>query len=144
MPYGGYLSWDTVYKPGSVKAIGYKNGRRVLTEVVETTLPASQVEVVPVFEQDGLVVCTVRLLDAKGRWVPDACVPLNLTVTGPLRILGVGNGDSAWQAPERPTDPATRTFTVFSFNGLAQVLLQGPSGTLTVSGQELRPATLAR
>lgn len=144
MPYGGYLSWDTVYKPGSVKAIGYKNGRRVLTEVVETTLPASQVEVLPVFEQDGLVVCTVRLLDAKGRWVPDACVPLDLTVTGPLRILGVGNGDSAWQAPERPIDPATRTFTVFSFNGLAQVLLQGPSGTLTVSGQDLRPATLAR
>jgi hypothetical protein len=59
-----------------------------------------------------------------------------------VRILGVGNGDSAWQAPERPADPEGRTFAVSSFNGLAQVLLQGPSGTLTVSGAGLRPASL--
>ena len=142
MPYGGYLSWDAVYKPGSVKAVGYKNGRNVRTEVVETTLPASQVEVVQAFAQDGLTVCTVRLLDAKGRWVPDACLPLSLEVSGAVRILGVGNGDSAWHAPERPADPEARSFAVSSFNGLAQVLLWGHSGTLTVSGAGLRPASL--
>lgn len=142
MPYGGYLSWDAVYKPGSVKAVGYKNGRKVRTEVVETTLPASQVEVVQAFAQDGLTVCTVRLLDAKGQWVPDARLPLSLAVSGAVRILGVGNGDSAWQAPERPADPEARTFAVSSFNGLAQVLLQGTSGTLTVSGAGLRPGAL--
>jgi len=56
-----------------------------------------------------------------------------------VRILGVGNGDSAWQAPERPTDPDARTFSVTTFNGLAQVLLQvnGTDARLIVSGEGL-------
>ena len=51
----------------------------------------------------------------------------------------VGNGDSAWQAPERPMDPDARTFSVASFSGLAQVLLQvnGTDARLIVSGEGL-------
>lgn len=58
----------------------------------------------------------------------------------------VGNGDSAWQAPERPMDPDARTFSVASFNGLAQVLLQvnGTDARLIVSGEGLASASLTR
>ena len=131
MPEGGYLEWDAVYKPGKVVATGYKKGKPVKTEILETTGPAARLSIEAETIGD-VTVCTVRILDRKGRFVPDACLPLQLDVDGSARILGVGNGDPAFQAPERPSDPSARSFTVDSFNGLAQVLLQG-SGTLKVS-----------
>ena len=86
------------------------------------------------------------LKDRKGRFVPDACEWVDLQVNGPARILGVGNGDPAWQEKERPDEPDARTFRVKTFNGLAQVLVQsdGVPGavTLTVSGTGLASASL--
>ena len=131
MPEGGHLEWDAVYKPGKVVATGYKKGKPVKTEILETTGPAARLSIEAETIGD-VTVCTVRILDRKGRFVPDACLPLQLDVDGSARILGVGNGDPAFQALERPSDPSARSFTVDSFNGLAQVLLQG-SGTLKVS-----------
>ncbi|MBO6063744.1 MAG: beta-galactosidase, partial [Bacteroidales bacterium] len=93
-----------------------------------------------------LAVVTVCLKDRKGRFVPDACEWVTLEVNGPARILGVGNGDPAWQEKERPDEPDARSFRVKTFNGLAQVLVQsdGASGeaTMTVSGTGLAPSTL--
>ena len=130
MPLNGHLSWSAVYRPGRIRAVGYSKGRKVLEETVETSGPAEQIRLEAdrsEIQADGrdLAVCTVRLLDSQGRFVPDACENLTLTVSGPARILGVGNGDSAWQEKERPDDPMARTFQTCSFNGLAQVLLQG-------------------
>ena len=151
MPSGGHLSWEAVYKPGKVKAVGYRKGRRVLTEEIQTTGPAAKVTINAdrcAIKADGadVAVCTLRLLDGKGRPVPDACQQLQITVSGPVNILGVGNGDSAWKVPERPSDPKARSFTVPAFNGLAQVLLQsaGTAGkaTLTVEGEGLEAAVL--
>ena len=99
-------------------------------------------------QADGrdLAVVTVCLKDRKDRFVPDACEWVTLEVNGPARILGVGNGDPAWQEKERPDEPDARTFRVKTFNGLAQVLLQsdGTPGTasLTVSGTGFAPSTL--
>ena len=151
MERNGYLSWDTVYQPGKVRAVGYRNGKKVLEETVETTEQASRI----VLEADrtaidadnrDVSVCTVRLVDRKGRFVPDACERLTLTVAGPVRILGVGNGDPAWQDDERPDTPDTRTFQVHSFNGLAQVLLQSTheagEAALTVQADGMPASTL--
>ncbi len=144
MPQNGHLSWEAVYKPGRIKAIGYMKGRKVLEETLETAGPATRIQAESdrnTIHADGrdLAVCTLRLMDEKGRFVPDACEELTLTVEGPARILGVGNGDPAWQASERPEDPEARTFRVRTFNGLAQVLLQSTENpgpvTLRVSAK---------
>ena len=143
MERGGYLSWEAVYKPGSVRVTGYRSGKRILTETVETTGPASRTILEAdrtVIRPDGqdVAVCTIRLEDAKGRFVPDACEIMELKVDGPVRILGVGNGDPAFQDRERPEAPLARSFRVRTFNGLAQVLLQSThdsgTATLTVTG----------
>lgn len=150
MPQNGHLAWSAVYQPGTVRAVGYKNGKRVLTETVETTGKAENIQLSADRSQikaDGrdVAVCRIELKDKKKRFVPTACEELQLTISGPVRILGVGNGDPAWQAKERPSDANARTFTVKSFNGLAQVLLQSTNEagqcTLTVSGKCLRTAT---
>lgn len=146
MPRNGHLSWRAVYQPGTVKAIGYKDGRRLLTRTVETAGAPARILLSAdrsVIRADGrdVAVCTVALQDRKRRFVPTACDELTLTVSGSLRILGVGNGDPAFQAAERPADAEARTFRVKAFNGLAQVLLQstGEAGeaTLTVAAADL-------
>lgn len=151
MPFNGHLEWDAIYKSGSLKAVGYKGGKKVMEKKVETTgsparlsLDADRKEI----KADGrdVAVVSVSVSDKKGRFVPDACIPVEITVSGPVRILGVGNGDPAFQDAERPADPEARTFTVKTFNGLAQILLQSQaeSGTavLTISSQGIPEAVL--
>ena len=152
MPKNGHLSWRAVYRPGKVKAVGYKSGKRILTEQVETADEASRIVLsadylAPQADGRDLSVVKVELQDKKKHFVPDACPMLTFSVSGPVRILGVGNGDPAWHDAERPADPDARTFQVRAFNGLAQILLQSVSGeageaVLTVEGEGLQPATL--
>ena len=149
MPKNGHLSWSTVYRPGKVRAVGYKAGKRILTEQIETAGEASRIVLSAdrsSIMADGRDVSVVRveLQDKKGRFAPTACPVLRLTVGGPVRILGVGNGDPAYRDGERPADSGARTYSVRAFNGLAQVLLQSTGeageGVLTVEGDGL-PAT---
>ena len=139
MPRLGHLEWKAVYRPGSVKAVGYRNGRKVMEETVRTAgKPAALRTDVDrkVIRADGrdLSVINVSVFDAKGCFVPTACLPLTVEVAGPGRILGCGNGDPAFRALERPADPAARSFTIDTFNGLAQVLIQstGEPGDIQV------------
>lgn len=143
MPKNGHLSWKTTYQPGKVKAVGYKGGKKAMETIVETTGAPAKLELTAdrtAIKADGhdVVVVNVKVLDGKGRFVPDANVDMTLSASGPVRILGVGNGDPTFKAQERPTDGVCKTFTVRTFNGLAQVLLQsegdGGVGELTVAG----------
>lgn len=146
MPRNGHLSWKAVYRPGAVKAVGYKNGKKRLARTVETAGAPARISLVAdrsAIRADNrdVAVCNIELLDKKKRFVPTACNDLTIIVSGPVRILGVGNGDPAYQATERPDDANARTYRVKAFNGLAQVLLQstGEAGeaTLTVVSENL-------
>lgn len=139
MPRNGHLKWKAVYQPGKVVATGYKNGRRVLTQTLETTKPASVIQLTAdrsVLSADNrdLAVVTVELRDAKGRFVPDACPELTLRLEGEGRILGVGNGDPSYLGPDHPAEKDCKEFRIPAFNGLAQVLVQSgrSAGTLTL------------
>ena len=131
MPRNGHLSWKAPYKPGKIVATGYKNGRRVLQQVLETTGPAVKTAYTADTIGD-ITVVNVSLLDAKGRWVPDACQDVTLSLDGPGRILGAGNGDPAYLGPDNPGNLGCRSFTIPAFNGHAQFILQGEPGTIAV------------
>lgn len=150
MPENGYLSWETVYRPGTVKAVGYRNGKRLLVRTVRTAGAPRRI----LLDADRDTICAdnrdvavvrVELQDGKRNFTPAACVPLKLTVDGPVRILGVGNGDPAYKEDEHPTDRNARTYHVKTFNGLAQILLQSDGGTgtatLTVEGEGIGAST---
>lgn len=152
MPKNGHLEWKVEYQPGNVKAIGYKKGKKVMVQKLETTGEATTVllsadRVSLVADNQDVAVCRVDLHDKKGRFVPTACHELKITVDGPVRILGVGNGDSAYQDSERPEDSEARTYQVKSFNGLAQILLQSTresgKATLTVEAEGMKSAVLS-
>ena len=71
---------------------------------------------------------------------------MELEVSGPVRILGVGNGDPAFRDQERPADHTARRFHVRTFNGLAQVLLQADStaGTATLTASSVGTSSTLR
>ena len=132
MPRDGHLKWKAVYKPGKVVAVGYKGGKRVLTRTVETTgapaklvLEADRRELLA----DGrdVAVVTVKVCDAAGRVVPDASPSLSISLEGPGRIIGAGNGNPSYPGADHPAGPECREFSFHAFNGLCQVLVQSGS-----------------
>lgn len=152
MPKNGHLKWNAVYQPGKVVAIGYKNGRRVMTQTIETTKPASRLVVNAdrtVLTTDGrdVAVVTIEVQDAKGRVVPDACPVLTFHLEGNGRILGAGNGDPAYLGEDHPRQQDCHDFTIPAFNGLAQVLIQSsrqPSPlTLTAQSEGLTTGSVS-
>lgn len=152
MPRNGHLSWEAEYMPGNVKAVGYKNGKRAMTTRIETTGAPAKLELASdrqVIKADNMDVSVVqvKVLDKKGRFVPDANIDLDISVDGPIRILGVGNGDPAFRATERPADGVGKSFSVKTFNGLAQILIQSGSengdGLLSVSAADIPAESLS-
>lgn len=123
MPMDGHLSWTATYQPGYIQAVGYKNGKKVLTQRIETTGQATALRSQTARESDVTIV-NITLHDKKGRFVPDACNPVTITVPQGMTILGGGNGDPAFQQAERP-QRGEHTFTLPAFNGCVQFLLQG-------------------
>ena len=123
MPVNGHLEWDAVYKPGYVKAVGYRNGRKVMEERIETASEACNA--VWVYETVGdITIASVEMCDRKGRFVPTACRELEFNAPAGYRILGWGNGDPAFQYVERPQDKDADSIKIQTFNGYAQVIIQ--------------------
>ena len=152
MPRNGHLKWKAVYRPGKVVATGYKNGKRILTETIETTKPAARIALSAdrqTIMADGrdMAVVTVEVQDQKGRVVPDACPMLTFRLEGDGRILGAGNGDPSYLGEDHPKAKDCREFSIPAFNGLAQVLIQGghnPSSlVLSCSADQFKAGVLS-
>ena len=123
MPKDGHLSWKVPYRQGKVIAKGYKNGRQVAQETIQTTGPAVKAAFTSE-TVDNITIVNVTLLDEKGRAVPDACNDVTLTINGEGRILGAGNGDPKNMAPDNAGAIDCKCFTFPAFNGHAQFILQ--------------------
>jgi beta-galactosidase len=120
VPRNGHVEWRVTYAPGALRAIGYGAGRRVQTVVVETAGAAKRLVLDPdaLHRRDDDVICvTVSAVDAAGRVVPDADHAVEFALSGPGRILGVGNGNPSSHEPDAA--PRRRLF-----HGLAQVIVQ--------------------
>lgn len=151
MPKNGHLKWKTIYQPGKVFATGYKNGKRILTETIETTKPAYKIVLKAdrnAITADGCdcAVVTVEIQDQKGRTVPDACQMLTMNLDGDAHILGAGNGNPSYNGGDHPKSQLCHEFSIPAFNGLAQFIIQSghmPSAiTLRCHSEHLRPGIL--
>ncbi|MBQ1647319.1 MAG: DUF4982 domain-containing protein [Bacteroidales bacterium] len=141
MPKYGHISWPVSYKYGKLVATGYARGKKVAEQVLESAGYASALQYKAsktVLRPDGqdVVVLDFTVVDAKGNEVPDAAVPLSVSVSSNLTILGWGNGDPGFKVLERPVAGSTGSFSIQTFSGKAQLLIrsvEGASGTGTVS-----------
>lgn len=87
-----HLKWDVKYIPGTLEAIGFKNGKKILIQVVKTTGEPSQLQLKSEQIKD-LAMITVSTQDKKGLFVPTANNDVMFSISGPAKIIGVGNGN---------------------------------------------------
>ena len=138
MPKNGHLKWKATYQPGKVVATGYKNGKRILTEVIATTKPAYKTVLKAdkqSIEADGrdVAIITIEVQDEKGRIVPNACPMLRFQLEGDARIIGAGNGDPMYLGEDHPKNPNCKELSIPAFNGLAQILVQSYDTPSTIT-----------
>jgi beta-galactosidase len=93
-----HLSWDVAYEPGTLRAVGTRNGKVAATVERSTTGEPAAIglsadrEVIAADGRD-VVHCTVRIVDDKGAVVPDANPEITFELEGEGKLIGVDSGD---------------------------------------------------
>ncbi|MEO8795611.1 MAG: glycosyl hydrolase 53 family protein, partial [Daejeonella sp.] len=125
MPGNGHLEWDVKYAPGTLEAVASKKGR-IFKSKIETTGAPAEVLLTPyktTMLADGTdaSVMNISIIDAQGREVPDANNMIRFAISGPGKIIGVGNGDPSSHEPDKCMDGAWQRS---AFSGKCQVIIQ--------------------
>ncbi|MEJ2702365.1 MAG: glycoside hydrolase family 2 TIM barrel-domain containing protein [Sedimentisphaerales bacterium] len=93
------LRWNEVtYEPGELKAIAYKDGKRIGQAVMRTADEPAAIRLSPDRKRlaatgEDLCYVLVEAVDAKGTLCPLADNLIRFKVTGPAEIAAVGNGN---------------------------------------------------
>jgi beta-galactosidase len=93
------LMWpDVTFQPGELKAVAYKEGTMIGETVVKTAGEPYQIRLTPdrtSIHSDGmdLTYLTVEAYDRDGNLCPLAKNKIEITLSGPGKIVGVGNGN---------------------------------------------------
>jgi beta-galactosidase len=127
-----HLSWDVLYEPGSLKAVGTKDGKVVATaEIFTTGQPAaiglSSDRESLVTDQRDVAHVAVDILDDKGRVVPTANNEVSFEIEGAGLLLGTDNGD-----PASHEDYKSNRRKAFHGMCLAIVKSSGKAGSIQV------------
>ncbi|WP_223653617.1 beta-galactosidase GalA [Hymenobacter psoromatis] len=106
MTKNSHLEWQVPYAPGTLEAVGYRQGKKIATDVVRTTAEPAAIQLRPnkptvQATREDLAVVTVQLTDKNNRPVPTANQEVTFSLSGPGRIIGVGNGDPTSLEPDR-------------------------------------------
>ena len=93
-----HLEWNVPYAPGTLKAVGKKDGKVIATDEVVTAGPPAKIELSADRASihavgDDLSYITARILDKDGHICPNADNELHFTLTGAADIAGLDNGD---------------------------------------------------
>jgi len=117
-----HLTWDVPYQPGTLRALGLKDGMVVCEREIVTAAEPARLEVTAdrlKLRADGLDVAhlTVRVLDASSHFQPLAGNRIDFQVAGAGRLIGVDNGDPA---SHEPFQAAQRS----AFHGMCLAVVQ--------------------
>lgn len=115
-------NWEVPYEPGSLEAVARTDGKEIARTKVETTGEAVSLKLIPdrtSLAGDGLdaMPVTIEAEDAQGRVVPGAAPMVTVKVEGPVKLMGLGNGDPNCHEPEQ-TDSHSL------FHGLGQAIIR--------------------
>jgi beta-galactosidase len=139
----GAFNWQLPFARGVLKAVGQKDGRDLCEFTLQTAGPANRIELHPDkmrLRADGQDISLVEfdVVDENGVRNPDVKCELTFELSGPARILGIGNGDIT--NCETVNAPVHR---VFQGRGLMVVQTVQDRGTITLkaSAVGLLPGT---
>ncbi len=129
------VKFDVPYAPGELRALGLINGKVAAQTTLTTSGTPKRLKLVADrtnirADRNDLSYVTVEVVDANGRRVPNAEVPVRFTVSGA--------GELAAQASAVPNEPASFRLPVrTTYQGRCLVILrpQGGSGTITLKAE---------
>jgi beta-galactosidase len=130
-----HLTWSVRYKPGTIEARGFKNGKIVLTARRETTGRSAQLVLRPSLgkiaaDGEDVSAIAIEVQDSQGRVVPTALNKVRFKLRGPGKIIGVGNGDPSCREADKPDHPDSAGRS--AFNGLCMVFIQATKQAGTI------------
>jgi beta-galactosidase len=132
-----HVEWQVAYAPGVLEARGVTRDGTELTARRETTGAPAAIRLKPdraTIGADGedVVVIAAEIVDAQGRIVPTAGNRVAFELSGPGKIIGVGNGDPTSHEPDKA---AARR----AFNGMCVAILQATKmpGSIRVDATSL-------
>ena len=129
------LEWNVAWASGTLRAVGKRGGSVVAAQEIKTAGAAAQIKLsadrTPI-KADGrdLAFVTADVQDANGVFVPTASNSITFSVSGPGRIAGVDNGDSA-----DTTSYVSPTRKAFSGKVLVIVQSTGTPGSIVVTAK---------
>jgi beta-galactosidase len=128
-----HLAWDVPYEPGTLKAVGVKDGKVAATIEVATAGEPALIGLS--VDRDAIMAdrrdvahITVQIQDATGRMAPTAANEVAFEIEGEGKIIGLDNGDPLshedYRSPRRK-----------AFNGLCLAIVQstGKPGQIRVT-----------
>ena len=125
MPRNKHLQWQVPFEAGSLEAVAFRKGKRLVTKVETTEKPGTIVvspsKTTMIADGKDAVVINISVIDRQNREVPDANNLIRFAVTGDAKIIGVGNGDPSSHEPDKIFDGEWQRKL---FNGKCQVILQ--------------------
>ena len=132
------LMWfDTVYEPGELKAVAYRQGKRIGEAVVRTAGKPVALKLTQDYDDGEFAFFQVEAVDAAGVANSLADDRLSFSVSGPGRIVAAGNGNP--RAMESFADPSAHSL----FFGKAVVVVRrdAPGAiTLVAAADQLETA----
>ena len=132
------------FEPGTLKAVGYKDGKPVAESLLRTATKPAAVRLLPETTSikangQSLVYVPFEIVDAYGVVNPNADNLVEISVDGPATVAAVGNGDpSSLESFQQPKRKAYRG------EGLIILRLTNKPGTikLTAKSNGLKAATV--
>ncbi|MDI1248312.1 MAG: DUF4982 domain-containing protein, partial [Lacunisphaera sp.] len=127
--------FEVPYEAGELKAIGYLEGKEVVSKVLVSAGKPKQIILTPDratirANRGDLSFVTVEIADEKGRLIPNAALPVNFTISGEGELAAAGNA--------RPDQPVSFQKTeCLTFRGKALVILRASTkaGTITLKAE---------
>lgn len=140
VPENGHVEFDIKYKKGTLKAVGFNNGKKSAKYIIKTSdtpysvrLKAHKSTLKATGEDISVI--SIEVVDKKGNLVPYANNKLTFKTTGNIEFLGNGNGNPS--CLELDIDKSRS-----AFNGRAMVIVRSNEkagkGFLEVSGEGLQ------
>jgi beta-galactosidase len=147
MEANSHLEWKVPYEAGVLEARCVRSGKELIKRVETTGEPVSVKLTADrstiLADGEDVSVITVTAHDARGQEVPIADNLIRFEVSGPGKIIGVGNGDPSSHEADKYLDG---NYQRRLFNGKCQIIVQATrhAGTveLKATSEGLRAATL--
>lgn len=130
-----HLSWKVPFSPGTLKAVGRRNGKVIMTKEIHTAGKPSKIELVSDrsrIQADGhdISYVTVNVTDKDGNLIPHADSMIHFDIRGEGSIASIGNGHEisheSFKVPRHKV-----------FNGQCMVIVQsnGKKGNIRLKAQ---------